>query len=394
MRRDFPLLARTVHGKPLAWLDNAATTQKPEAVISAVDRFYRTQNSNIHRGAHTMARQATELYEAARERVAAFLGAADPREIVFTRGTTEALNLIAQSHGRSVVGPGDEVLVTELEHHANIVPWQVLCAERGAQLKVVPFNDRGEIDPAAFAHALSPRTKIAAFAHVSNVLGTVLPVRELAALAHAHGATVVVDGAQAVAHLPVAVRDLNADFYVLSGHKLFAPTGIGALYGRLDLLEAMPPWQVGGGMIESVAFDHTDFAPPPQRFEAGTAHIAGAIGLATAIDYLASIDLSAARSHEASLHAYARTQLGTVPRLRLLGDPRQQISVLTFTIDGTDPAHTAARLDEAGIMARAGHHCAQPALRHYGLSAATRVSLALYNTYDEIDKLLGVLRTP
>ncbi|WP_024805672.1 cysteine desulfurase [Nocardia sp. BMG51109] len=393
VRRDFPALHRSTGGRPTAWLDNAATTHKPRPVLEALDRFHRHENSNIHRGAHAAARHATARYEGARERVAEFLGAAHAEEIVFTRGATEAINLVAQSYGRAHLRPGDEVVATTLEHHSNIVPWQLICDERRAVLHEAPIDDSGEVDLGAFARLLGPRTKIVAVSQVSNLLGTVPPVRRMAELAHAHGAVVVVDGAQAVAHLPIDVRALGADCYAFSGHKLFGPTGIGALYARRDLLEDMPPWQGGGGMIDTVSFRHTTFAPVPARFEAGTPPIAGAIGLAAAVDYLASIDPAAAWAHEQRVHAHARRAMERLPGLRMLGRPDPQVGVLTCTVDGVPPEHVAAALDRAGIMVRAGHHCAQPTLAHFGLTSAVRPSLALYNTRAEVDRLVDVLST-
>ncbi|GAB2712947.1 cysteine desulfurase [Nocardia thraciensis] len=377
----------------MVWLDNAATTHKPRPVLEAIDRFYRRENSNIHRGAHAAARHATACYERARERVAQLLGAAHAEEILFTRGTTEAINLVAYSFGRAHLRPGDEIVVTGLEHHSNIVPWQLLCAERGATLHAAPLDHTGQVDMAAFTRLLGPRTSIVAVSQVSNLLGTAPPVRRMADLAHAHGAVVVVDGAQAVAHIPVDVRALGADFYAFSSHKLFGPTGIGALYARRDLLETMPPWQSGGGMIDTVTFGHTTYAPIPARFEAGTPPIAGAIGLAAAIDYLTALNPTAAWAHEARLHTAARRAMTRLPGLRMLGNPDPQIGVLTFTIDGVPPEHIAATLDTAGIMVRAGHHCAQPALAHFGLTSAVRPSLALYNTHTDIDRLLDTLAT-
>ena len=391
VRADFPALSRTVHGRPLVWLDSAATAHKPRQVIDAVRDFYARHNSNVHRGAHTLAREATGLMEGARSRIARFVGAGRAEEIVFVRGATEGINLVAQTCGRTRVGAGDEIVLTTLEHHANIVPWQMLCAEKGARLRVAPLLDDGTVDLPAYHALLGPRTRIVALAHVSNVLGTVLPVRAMADAAHAHGAVVLVDGAQAVPHLRVDVGELGADFYVLSGHKLFGPTGIGVLYGRSALLEEMPPWQGGGSMITSVSFEHTQYAPPPQKFEAGTGHIAGAVGLGAAVDYLESIGLDAAHAHETALVAYARQRLGDdVPGLHLLG-PSHGVGVTAFTIDGTDPARIAEKLDSAGIAVRAGHHCAQPVLRHYGLTGAVRPSFAFYNTHQEVDRLVREL---
>ncbi|GHG60008.1 cysteine desulfurase [Streptomyces griseocarneus] len=390
-RRDVPVLHRTVNGQPLVWLDNGATTQKPRQVIEALGTYYSAANSNIHRGAHTMAREATETYEAGRAAVARFLGAESPDNIVFTRGTTEAINLVAQTWGRANIGPGDEILVPRLEHHSNIVPWQQLAKEKRARLVPVPLLADGSVDQDAFAGLLSFRTQLVAVSQASNVLGTVPPVKEMAALAHRYGAKVLVDGAQAVAHFPVDVRDLGADFYVFSGHKLFAPTGIGALYGRPELLESMPPWQGGGNMIDQVDFTGSTFAPVPHRFEAGTGHISGVAGLLAAIDWLTGFDREAVAAYEQELLAYAERALGEVPGLRILGSAPGKIAVLTFTLAGLDPADIARLLDRDGIAVRAGHHCAQPSLRHYGLESAARASLALYNTPQDVDRLADSL---
>lgn len=392
VRHDFPILHRTVNGHPLVWLDNAATTQKPRQVIEALAAYYGAANSNIHRGAHTMAREATEAYEAGRAAVADFLGAPNPASIVFVRGTTEAVNLVAQSWGRANLGPGDDILVPVLEHHSDIVPWQMIAKETRARVVPVPLTPEGEIDQHAYADLLSSRTQLVAISHASNVLGTVPPVKEMTALAHRYGAKVLVDGAQAVAHLPVDVEDLNADFYAFSGHKLFAPTGIGALYVRPDLLPGLAPWQGGGNMIESVAFGQTTFAPAPHRMEAGTGHISGVIGLLAALNWLTSLDREAVATYEEGLMAYALQALATVPGLDLIGSAPDRIAVLTFTLAGQDPATVADWLDHDGIAVRAGHHCAQPALAHYGLASAARASLALYNTSDEVDQLVASLR--
>ncbi len=391
VRRDFPVLHRPVNGRPLVWLDNGATTQKPRQVIEALGAFYGVANSNIHRGAHTMAREATAVFEESRAAVAAFLGAPSPAEIVFTRGTTEAINLVAQSWGRDNLGPGDEILVPALEHHSNIVPWQLIAKERGARVVPVPLLADGRIDVDAYADLLSYRTQLVAISHASNVLGTVPPLREMIALAHRHAARVLVDGAQAVAHFPVDVRELDADFYAFSGHKLFAPTGIGALYGKPELLAAMRPWQGGGNMIDSVDFGETTYAPVPHRFEAGTGHIAGAVGLLSALNWLTALDRDAVTAYEGALLSYAQRALATVPGLELVGAAPDRIAVLTFTLAGFDPATVADWLDRDGIAVRAGHHCAQPALRHFGLDSAARASLALYNTPEEVDALVSSL---
>ncbi|WP_267245048.1 SufS family cysteine desulfurase [Streptomyces sp. PR69] len=390
-REDVPILHRTVNGRPLVWLDNAATTQKPRQVIEALAVYYATANSNIHRGAHTLAREATEAYEGGRAAIASFLGAQSPDSVVFTRGTTEAVNLVAQSWGRANLGPGDEILVPELEHHSDIVPWQRIAAERRARVVPVPLLPDGTIDQDAYADLLSYRTQLVAISHASNTLGTVPPVREMTALAHRYDARVLIDGAQAVAHTPVDVTDLDADFYAFSGHKIFGPTGIGALYAKPEVLASMPPWQGGGNMIDSVSFDETTYAPDPHRFEAGTGHISGVVGLAAALDWLTGFGREAVAAYEDQLMAYAVQSLATVPGLELLGPAADRIGVLTFTLTGFDAATIADWLDKDGIAIRAGHHCAQPALAHYGLTDAARASLALYNTAEEVDQLTASL---
>jgi cysteine desulfurase/selenocysteine lyase len=391
IRRDFPILAERVNGHPLVWFDNAATTQKPQCVIDRLTRFYARENSNIHRGAHALASQATDAYEAARSTVASFIGAPAAENIIFTRGTTESINLIARTWGRANIGQGDEIVVSHLEHHANIVPWQQLADETGARLRVIPVNDNGELMLDALSALLTDRTKLVAVAHVSNVLGTIVPVGEVIALAHQAGARVLVDGAQAVAHTPVSVRQLDADFYVFSGHKIFAPTGIGALYGKAELLDEMPPWQGGGNMIDDVTFERTRYQPAPARFEAGTGNIAGAIGLGTALGYVSSIGLPAISAYEHQLLGYATQQILAVPGLRLLGTAKDKASVLTFRLDGHEAAGIGAELDRQGIAVRSGHHCAQPILRRYGLEDAVRPSLAMYNTCAEVDQLVSAL---
>ncbi|KOG90382.1 cysteine desulfurase [Streptomyces varsoviensis] len=390
-RQDIPILHRMVNGRPLVWLDNGATTQKPRQVIEALASFYGAANSNIHRGAHTMAREATEAYEAGRAAVADFLGAGAPEDIVFTRGTTEAINLVAQSWGRANLGPGDDILVPVLEHHSNIVPWQLIAKERHARVVPVPLTPEGEIDQDAYADLLSSRTQLVALSHASNVLGTVPPVAQMTALAHRYGAKVLVDGAQAVAHLPVDVQALDADFYAFSGHKLFAPTGVGALYAKPEVLAAMPVWQGGGNMIESVDFGETTFAAVPHRMEAGTGDIGGVVGLLSALQWLTSFDRDAVAAYETALTGYAQQALATVPGLEVLGAAADRIAVLTFTLAGQDPAAVADCLDRDGIAVRAGHHCAQPTLRHYGLESAARASFALYNTSQEVDELVAAL---
>lgn len=391
VRRDFPLLEQRVHGKPLIWLDNAATTQKPRQVIEALNHFYRESNSNVHRGAHQLATRATDLYEGAREKVQRFLGAQSPREIVFVRGTTEGINLVAQTYGRKFLQAGDEIILTTLEHHANIVPWQMLCQEKGTHLRVVPLNERGEVQLASYEQLLGPRTRLVALSQVSNVLGTVVPVREMTAMAHSYGARVLIDGAQAVPHLRANVQEMDADFYVFSGHKLFAPTGIGVLYGKRALLEEMPPWQGGGNMINTVTFEHTTYNQVPQKFEAGTGHIAGAVGLGAALDYLEQIGFEAAYLYERALTGYAMQALESIPGLRLIGTSPHKVSVLSFVTEAKSAQEVGRFLDQEGIAVRAGHHCAQPALRWFGLQETVRPSLALYNTKEDVDALISAL---
>jgi SufS family cysteine desulfurase len=393
VRRDFPALHQLVNGRPLIWLDNAATTHKPQAVIDATSQFYSRDNSNIHRAAHTLAARSTELFEAGREKVRKFLGAADAKEIIFVRGTTEAINLVAQSYGRKNIGAGDEIIVSELEHHANIVPWQLLAEQVGATLRVIPINDRGELILEEYARLLGPRTKFVSVAHVSNSLGTVVPVEQIIALAHARGVPVLVDGAQSTPHLPVNVTALDADFYVFSGHKIFAPTGIGALYGKAPLLEAMPPWQGGGHMIKDVRFEKNVYQHAPEKFEAGTPDIAGVVGLGAAIDYLFQIGIPAIAAYEHALLEYGTQALATVPGLRPIGTAATKASVLAFVIPGVTNESIARHLDKHGIAVRAGHHCAMPAIRHFGLESSVRPSLAFYNTREEIDLLVGALRS-
>jgi len=393
VRRDFPALHQQVNGHPLIWLDNAATTHKPQSVIDATATFYGRDNSNIHRAAHTLAARSTELFEAGREKVRKFLGAADAREIVFVRGTTEAINLVAQSYGRQNIGAGDEIIVTELEHHANIVPWQLLARQVGAILRFIPINDRGELILEEFVKLLGSKTKFVSVAHVSNSLGTINPVEQIIALAHARGVPVLVDGAQSTPHLPVNVTALDADFFVFSGHKVFGPTGIGALYGKAPLLEAMPPWQGGGHMIKDVRFDKTLYQNAPEKFEAGTPDIAGVVGLGAAIDYLFKVGIPAIAAYEHALLEYATQALAAIPGLRPIGTASAKASVLSFIIPGVPNDRVARHLDQQGIAVRAGHHCAQPAIRHFGLESSVRPSLAFYNTRAEVDALVRALRT-
>jgi cysteine desulfurase/selenocysteine lyase len=391
VRRQFPVLARMVHGKPLCYFDNGASAQRPLAVIDAVDDYERHHHANIHRGVHTLSQEATALYEGARDRLVTFINARSRHEIVFVRGTTEAINLVAQSYGRSTLAPGDEVLITYLEHHANIVPWQLLCEQTGARLVVAPMDTRGEVHAETVEALMTPRTRILAFAHVSNALGTILPVRRLIAAAKARGIVTLIDGAQAVPHLSVDVQALGCDFYAFSGHKLFGPTGIGVLYGREALLEQMPPWQGGGDMILSVAFDKTTYNALPYKFEAGTPNISGAIGLGAAVDFLQSLDLPAAHAHEHALLEYATSKLEQIDGLAIVGTAREKASLISFLVAGVHPHDLGTILDEDGIAVRTGHHCAMPVMEFFKVSATTRASFALYNTFEEIDRLAAAI---
>jgi cysteine desulfurase/selenocysteine lyase len=388
---DFPILSRPVRGKRLAYLDNAATTHKPERVIEAESAFYRESNANIHRGVHWLSQHATDLYEGARERVRGFLNAARADEIVFTRGTTEAINLVAFSWGRANLKPGDEIVLTEMEHHSNIVPWQLVCEQTGATIKVVPITDAGELRLDVFESLLGPRTRLVAIGHVSNALGTINPVTEMIAKAHAVGALALVDGAQAVAHLPVDVQALGCDFYAFSGHKLYGPTGIGALYARRELLGAMPPWQGGGDMILTVAFEGSTWAEPPARFEAGTPNIAGAVGLAAAIDYLEEVGLQAAAAHEDALLAHATAEILELPGIRLYGTAARKSGILSFTVDGIHPHDLGTILDSEGVAIRAGHHCAMPVMTRFGIPGTARASFALYNDERDVAALIAAI---
>jgi cysteine desulfurase / selenocysteine lyase len=392
IRRDFPILGERVNGKSLVWLDNAATTQKPRAVIDRISRFYERENSNIHRAAHALAARSTDAYEAARETSRRFLNASSTREIVFVRGATEGINLVAQSFGRRFVGEGDEIVLTRLEHHSNIVPWQLLCAEKGARLRVAPVDDTGQILLEEYERLFSPRTRLVSLTHVSNALGTITPVREMIAIAHRHGARVLVDGAQAVSHLGVDVQALDCDFYVFSGHKVFGPTGIGVVYGKEDLLNTMPPWQGGGNMIADVTFEKTVYNPAPMRFEAGTGNIADAVGLGAALEYLMGVGIENVTRHEHDLLVYATKALLDIPGLRLIGTAREKAGVLSFVLDGFRSEDVGKALDSEGIAVRSGHHCAQPALRRFGVESSVRPSLALYNTCEDIDALIAALR--
>ncbi|GAN71736.1 cysteine desulfurase [Acetobacter syzygii] len=391
IQADFPILHQRVNGHKLIWLDNAATTQKPRAVIEATSAFYEHDNSNIHRAAHTLAARATDAFEGAREKLRRFIGAREAAEIVFVRGTTEAINLVAQSYGRANIGAGDEILITTIEHHANIVPWQLLAQQTGAVLKVAPVNDRGELLLDHFAALLSGRTKLVSVTHVANALGTINPVEQIIALSHAAGVPVLVDAAQSSPHLPLNVAALDADFLVLSGHKIYGPTGIGILYGKRRLLEAMPPWQGGGHMIRDVTFAHTQFQGLPEKFEAGTPDIAGAVGLGAAVDYLQSIGLPAIAAHEHALLDYATQQFARIPGLRIIGTAQAKASVLSFIVEGHTVTDVAKHLDRQGIAARSGHHCAQPALRRFGVEATVRASFGLYNSFEDVDALVAAL---
>ena len=396
IRAQFPVLAQEVNGRPLVYLDNAASTQKPDAVIDAIAAYYRRDHSNVHRGAHALADRATASFEAARGKVAAFLSGADAPavsqdEIVWTRGTTEAINLVANSWGRANLGAGDEIVLTELEHHADIVPWQMVAEATGARIRVIPVTDTGEVDLDTARTLIGPRTKLLAFAHVSNSLGTVLPAEELIALARGAGATVLVDGAQAVNHFRVDVKALDCDFYAFSGHKLFGPTGIGVLYGKAGLLEAMPPWQGGGEMIDRVSFEETTYNRAPFRFEAGTPHIAGAIGLGAAIDWLSGIDVDAAARHEQALLARLDDALAGMNDIRRIGTAPGKAAVVSFLMDGAHPTDVGMLLDQQGVAVRTGHHCTMPLMTRFGVPGTVRASFSLYNTLDEVDRFVEAL---
>lgn len=389
VRKDFPILDQKVHGKPLVYLDNAATTQKPLAVIEAIEQYYRQDNSNIHRGVHTLSERATADYEKVRESARKFLNAADSKEIIFVRGTTEAINMVAQTYGRKNVGNGDEVLITALEHHSNIVPWQLLCEEKGAKLRVAPINDRGELLLEEFEKLLTPKTKIVAVAHLSNALGTINPVREIVRMAHARNIPVLVDGAQAVARMQVDVQELDCDFYALSSHKLYGPTGVGILYGKTKLLEAMPPWQGGGDMIASVTFEKTIYNRLPYKFEAGTPNIADTIGFGAAIEYVNRLGLEEIERHEADLLSYATKLVEAIPGVRIIGTAKEKAGALSFVMDDAHPHDIGTILDSEGIAIRTGHHCAQPVMQRFGIPATARASFGLYNTREEIDSLVA-----
>ena len=391
IRRDFPILARMVRENPLVYLDNAATTQKPRAVLDTLARYYSDGNANIHRGVYTLSEEATAAYDAARVKVQRFLNARAAREIVFTRNSTESINLVAQSFGRRQVGPGDEVLITHMEHHSNIVPWQLLCEQVGARLRVAPFDDSGTLQLDEFERLLGPRTKLVSVVHLSNSLGTINPVREIVEMARRRDVPVLLDGSQAVYHMPVDVQALDCDFYVFTGHKVYGPTGIGVLYGREDWLEQMPPYQGGGDMIRSVTFEKTTYADLPHKFEAGTPHIAGVVGLGAAIDYLQGVGFEAIAPHEAELLAYGAAALAEVKGLRLIGTAARKASILSFVMKGAHPHDVGTIVDTEGVAIRTGHHCTQPVMDRFGVPATARASVALYNTREEIDVLVRAL---
>lgn len=391
LRQDFPILHQEVHGKPLAYLDNAASSQKPQVVIEAISRFYRSDYANIHRAVHQLSERSTRRYEETRIKVQRFLHAESPREIIFVRGTTEGINLVAQTYGRAHLRAGDEILISALEHHSNIVPWQMLCEEKGAFLRVVPINDAGEIVLEEFERLLSRKTRLVAVSHVSNALGTINPVREIIERAHSQGVPVLIDGAQAAPHMPVDVQKLDCDFYTFSGHKLYGPTGIGVLYGKASLLEEMPPYQGGGDMISSVTFEKTTYNTLPYKFEAGTPHIAGAVGLSAAIDYVSEVGLENIAAYEAELLAYATERLSHIRGLRIIGNAKHKAAVISFVLDGVHPHDVGTVLDREGIAVRTGHHCAQPVMERFGIPATTRASFALYNTREEIDRLVRAI---
>ena len=391
VRREFPILSEPVYGKPLSYLDSAATSQKPQRVIDAISRFFSKDNANVHRGVHYLAERATEAYEGARATLQRFLNAEHAHEVIFVRGTTEAVNLVAQTYAKTHVGEGDEVLITAMEHHSNIVPWQMLCEEKGARLRVAPINDAGELLLGEFEDLIGPKTRLVAVTHVSNVLGTINPIRRIVEMAHARGARVLVDGAQAAPHLKVDVQALGCDFYAFSGHKMYGPTGIGVLYGKSELLEEMPPYQGGGDMILSVSFEKTVYNKPPNKFEAGTPNLAGAVGLAAAVDFLAGLPHDALVAHEHDLLAYGIHALSEVPGLRLIGTARSKQSVISFVLDDVHPHDIGTILDREGVAIRTGHHCAQPLMHRLGVAATARASLACYSRREDFDALVAGL---
>jgi cysteine desulfurase/selenocysteine lyase len=391
IRADFPALNQRVHGRPLVYLDNAATTQKPTCVIEALRRYYEVDNANVHRGVHLLSQRATDAYEEARETVRAFIGAGSTREIIYTRNATEGINLVARAWGDANVRRGDEVLITAMEHHSNIVPWQLLCERSGAKLRVAPMNDQGELLIDEFDSLLSSRTRIVAAVHLSNALGTINPVADIVRRAHRAGALALIDGSQAAYHMPIDVQAIDADFYVFTGHKVYGPTGIGVLYGRESILQSMPPFLGGGDMISSVSFERSTWNELPFKFEAGTPHIAGAVGLGAAIEYVQTIGFDAIGAHESALLEYGTAQLQSVPGVRLIGTARQKASVLSFVVDGVHPHDVGTIVDREGVAIRTGHHCAQPVMDRLGIPATARASLAMYNTKEDIDALIGAL---
>lgn len=390
-RDDFPILQETIGGQPLCYLDNAATTHKPQSVIAAEADYYRHTNANVHRGVHTLSQRATDQYEAARGKIARFINAASSNEIIYVRGATEAINLVAQSFARPRLKPGDEILISAMEHHSNIVPWQMVCQQTGALLKVVSINDAGEFELDSFERLLGPRTKLVAVTHLSNALGSIVPIERVIELAHGRGVPVLIDGAQAIAHRGIDVRALDCDFYAFSGHKIYGPTGIGVLYGKAALLDAMMPYQGGGDMIRTVTFEKTEYNELPYKFEAGTPNIAGAIGLGTALDYVSAIGIATIAAHEQDLLDYATAQVKAIPGLTIVGTARDKASILSFTLEGTHPHDIGTILDHRGVAIRAGHHCAMPVMQRFGLSGTARASFALYNTRAEVDALIAAL---
>ena len=388
IRKDFPILKQEVHGKPLVYLDNAATSQKPQAVIDTLNRYYTTENSNVHRGIHSLSQRATEEYEGARSKVRQLLNAAEDHEIIFVRGTTEGINLVANSYGRQNIVQDDEIIISAMEHHSNIVPWQILCQERGAHLRVIPMNDAGELLMDEYEKLLSPRTKLVSVVHLSNSLGTINPIEQIVEMAHSHGVPVLLDGAQSAPHMAIDVRKIDCDLFVFSGHKLYGPTGIGILYGKADLLESMPPYQGGGDMIKSVTFEKTIYNSLPYKFEAGTPNIGGVIGLGAAIDYATGVGLDRTFAYESELLEYGTERLSSISGLRLVGTAREKASILSFVLEGIHPHDIGTILDTEGIAIRTGHHCTQPVMERFGIPATARASLAFYNTKEEIDALV------
>jgi len=391
IREDFPILKQRVHGRPLVYFDNGATSQKPQAVIDAIDRYYAAENSNIHRGVHHLSEQATAAYEAAREKTRGFVNAKSDKEIIFVRGTTEAINLVTQSYGRTFLTAGDEIIVSAMEHHSNIVPWQMLCGQVGARLRVIPINHDGDIVMEEYRRLLNEKTKFVSVTHVSNALGTVVPVKEIVDLAHEHSVPVLLDGAQAAPHLRIDVQDLGCDFYAFSGHKVFGPTGVGVLYGRAELLEKMPPYQGGGDMISLVTFEKTHYNVLPYKFEAGTPHIAGGIGLGAAIDYLQGLDWQQVEAHERELLSYATNELNKIDAVRLIGTAQKKAGVVSFVIEHVHAHDVGTILDQEGVAIRAGHHCAMPVMQRFGVPATARASFAFYNTIEEIDVMVQAI---